>query len=137
MNIKECEIKELLTRYQLYTVYGLSPDPSRASHYVTVYMRDKGWKMMGTHPEPHSTNHFQVFETLGEVPAEYRKFVNVFRGSNVMPRIVDEIIELGGVEVLWFQLGIFNPIAEARAESAGIKVVSDRCLIIEHQKYFV
>ena len=49
---------------------------------------------------------------------------------------MDEILELGGVEVIWLQLGISHPEAEAKAEAAGIKVVSNRCLIIEHEKYY-
>ena len=136
MNVQETEIKDLLTKYQKFSVYGLSPDENKASHYVPLYMRDHGWQMVGTYPENHNSSGLKIYESLREVPAEYRKFVDVFRGSNVIPRVVDEILEIGGVEVLWLQLGISNAEAEARAEKAGIKVVSDRCLIIEHQKYF-
>ncbi len=136
MNIKENEIKQLLEKYQKFAVYGLSPDLHKPSHYVPLYMRDRGWQMVGTYPEVHADSGFEIFSTLGEVPLEYRKFINVFRGSSVIPRVVDEVLDLGDVEVLWLQLGITHPEAEARAERAGIKVVSNRCLIIEHQKYF-
>tara|TARA_B110001454_G_scaffold16145_1_gene14549 strand:- start:40871 stop:41023 length:153 start_codon:yes stop_codon:yes gene_type:complete len=50
--------------------------------------------------------------------------------------VVDEVINTGGVEVLWLQLGISHPEAELKAENAGIKVVSNRCLIIEHKRWF-
>jgi predicted CoA-binding protein len=50
--------------------------------------------------------------------------------------VVDEILEAGGVEVMGLQLGIFNPEAEARAEKAGLLVVSNRCLIVEHRRWF-
>ncbi len=136
MNVKDHEIKELLNKYKKFSVYGLSPDAHKPSHYVPLYMRDHGWQMEGTYPEVHNASGFKIYENLSDVPAEYRKFVDVFRGSNVIPRVVDEILDLGGVEVLWLQLGISHPEAERRAEAAGIKVVSDRCLIIEHQKYF-
>ncbi len=136
MNVKENEIKNLLTQYKKFSVYGLSPEIQKPSHYVPLYMRNHGWEMVGTYPESHSASEFKIYESLSEVPADYRKFVDVFRGSNVIPRIVDEILAVGGVEVLWLQLGISHPEAELRAEKAGIKVVSDRCLIIEHQKYF-
>lgn len=65
-----------------------------------------------------------------------RRFVNVFRRSENIPEVVDEVLALGGTEVLWLQLGIAHPEAEKKAERAGLKVVSDRCLIIEHRKHF-
>jgi predicted CoA-binding protein len=73
---------------------------------------------------------------LADVPADYRKFVDVFRASDRVPDVVDEALSVGGVEVLWLQLGISHPEAEKRSEQAGIRVVSNRCLIIEHKKWF-
>ena len=134
MNVKDSEIKSLLQKYKKFAVYGLSPDPQKASHYVPLYMRDHGWEMVGTYPNLHDANDFKIYESLKSVPAEYRKFVDVFRSSERIPQVVDEVLEVGGVEVLWLQLGISHPAAEARAEKAGLKVISNRCLIIEHQR---
>jgi uncharacterized protein len=136
MNVQENQIKELLTKYKKFSVYGLSPDATKASHYVPLYMRDQGWSMVGTYPKNHEAGGFKIYSQLSEVPAEYRKFIDVFRSSDRIPEVVDEVLAVGGVEVLWLQLGISNPEAEARAEKAGIKVVSNRCLIIEHKKWF-
>ena len=136
MNVKDSEFKALLKKYKKFAVYGLSPDATKASHYVPLYMRDHGWEMVGTYPKDHNASGFKIYKTLKDIPAEYRKFVDVFRSSDRIEDVVDEALEAGGVEVLWLQLGISNPEAEARAEKAGIKVVSNRCLIIEHKKYF-
>lgn len=136
MNVQDSEFKVLLEKYKKFAVYGLSPDATKASHYVPLYMRDHGWEMVGTYPKDHNAGGFQIYKTLKDIPAEYRKFVDVFRSSDRIDEVVDEALEAGGVEVLWLQLGISNPAAEARAEKAGIKVVSNRCLIIEHKKYF-
>lgn len=136
MNVAENEIKDLMDQYKKITVYGLSGDPTKASHSVPVYMRRYGWDIVGTYPKPHTDGGFQIYKSLRDVPAEYRKFVDVFRSSEKIDEVVDEVLAVGGVEVLWLQLGILNPSAERRAEAAGIKVVSDRCLVIEHQKYF-
>lgn len=136
MNIQESEIKGLLEKYKKFAVYGLSPDPTKASHYVPLYMREHGWQMVGTYPKEHDAGGFKIYKTLKDIPAEYRKFVDVFRSSDRTPEVVDEVLEVGGVEVLWLQLGIAHPEAEARAEKAGIKVVSNHCLIVEHKKYF-
>jgi predicted CoA-binding protein len=136
MNVKDNEIKTLLEKYKKFSVYGLSSDVDKASHYVPLYMREQGWEVVGTHPKVHKQNDFEIYKSLGEVPIEYRKFVDVFRASDKIPEVVDEVIEIGGVDVLWLQLGIHHAEAERKAEDAGIKVVSNRCLIIEHKRWF-
>lgn len=136
MNISESEIKSLLNRYKKITVYGLSPDRQKASHYVPEYIRGQGWDVVGVYPKVHSENNFSIYQTLVEVPQEYRKFLNVFRASEKIPDLVNEVLALGSVEVLWLQLGIKNQVAEALAEKSNLTVVSDRCLIIEHKKWF-
>lgn len=136
MNVQDSEIKSLLQTYQKFSVYGLSPDTTKPSHYVPAYMKDHGWDVVGTYPKAHDVGGFKVYSSLKEIPPEYRRFVDVFRSSDRIPDVVDEVLEVGGVEVLWLQLGISNPEAELRAEKAGIKVVSNRCLIIEHKKWF-
>lgn len=136
MNVKDSEIKALLTQYQKFCVYGLSPDAEKPSHYVPLHMRDHGWKMVGTYPKKHNTAGFEIYDSLASVPPEYRKFVDVFRSSDRIPEVVDEVLKVGGVEVLWLQLGISNAQAELKAEKAGLKVVSNRCLIIEHRRFF-
>jgi len=136
MNVKDDDFKALLLEYKKFSVYGLSPDAKKPSHYVPLYMQDQGWDIVGTYPKGHTQSKFKIFNSLAEVPKEYRKFVDVFRASDKIPDLVDEIIDVGGVEVLWLQLGINHAEAEERAENAGIKVVSNRCLIIEHKKWF-
>lgn len=136
MNVKENEIKALLEKYKKITVYGLSPDAAKPSYYVPEYIRKQGWEVVGTYPKNHSEGGFKIYTSLKEVPVEYRKFIDVFRSSERIPELVEEVLALGGVEVLWLQLGITNPEAENRAEKAGIKVVSNHCLIPEHKKWF-
>ncbi len=135
MNTSDSEFKKLLESYPKFSVYGLSPDPEKASHYVPEYMRQHGWDIVGTYPKKHDTGGFKIYSSLKDVPLEYRKFVDVFRSSDKIPEVVDEVLAVGGVEVLWLQLGISHPEAEKRAEESGIKVVSNRCLIIEHKKW--
>lgn len=136
MNVKETEIKELMRNHKKICVYGLSPEAEKPSHYVPEYIRGQGWDVVGVYPKAHSAGGFRIFQKLSDVPAEYRKFVDVFRSSDRIPEVVDEVLNVGGVEVLWLQLGIANAEAEARAERAGLKVVSNRCLIPEHKRWF-
>ncbi|TGM66383.1 CoA-binding protein [Leptospira levettii] len=136
MNVPDSEIKSLLQSYPTIAVYGLSQDPAKPSHYVPVFIREKGWNVIGTYPIEHTIGGFQIYKSLKDIPKENRKFIDVFRSSDKIPEVVDEILMLGGTEVLWLQLGISHPEAEKKAEKAGIKVVSNRCLIIEYKKYF-
>lgn len=135
MNVSETEIADLLKQYRKMTVMGLSPDASKPSHSVPLYMHQHGYQIVGTYPGTKKIGDWPIFPSLAEVPREYRKFVDVFRRSEKIPDVVDEVLEVGGVEVLWLQLGISHPDAEARAEAAGLKVVSDRCLLIEHRRW--
>jgi predicted CoA-binding protein len=134
MNVKDEEIPQLLKRYKKLVVIGLSPDGDKPSHSVPLMVRERGWDVVGTYPKPHRMNGFQIYPSLKDVPAEYRKFVDVFRSSDRIPQVVDEVLAVGGVEVLFLQLGIEHSEAEARAEKAGIRVISNRCLAIEHRK---
>jgi uncharacterized protein len=133
MNVSESEIKQLLKQYKKICVYGLNPDPNKPAHYVPLFMQSKGYDIVGIHPRGEDFGGFKIYAKLADVPEEYRKFVNVFRRSENIPGVVDEVLAAGGTEVLWLQLGITNAEAERTAEDAGLKVVSDRCLIIEYR----
>lgn len=135
MNVKDSEIKDLLKKYKKFVVYGLSPDGSKPSQRVPHFMKSQGYDAVGIYPGEKIINGFAIYPSLNEVPAEFRKFVDVFRKPEHIPQVVDEVIAAGGVEVLWLQLGISHPEAEAKAEKAGIKVVSNKCLHIEFEKY--
>lgn len=134
MNVAPEKVTDLLKKYKKMTVYGLSADSTKPSQTVPIFMRSKGYDIVGISPRGTETAGFKIYQKLSDVPAEYRKFVDVFRRSENIDQVVDEVLEAGGVEVLWLQLGITNPAAEKRAEAAGIQVVSDRCLAIEYRK---
>ncbi len=136
MNVKDSEIKTLLETYKQITVLGLSDNPSKPSFYVPDYMRNQGWSIVGVYPKPHSAGGFKIYQSLEDTDPSERKFVQVFRASDKIPGLVEEILKLGGVEFLWLQLGIEHPEAEAKAEKAGIRVVSNRCLLVEHKRLF-
>lgn len=136
MNVKDSEIKHLMEAYKKMTVIGINTDVEKPAHKVPVYLKSKGYDIVGVHPRSTEVAGMKVYQKLSDVPLEYRKFVDVFRKPEAIPEIVDEILAVGGVELLWLQLGITHPEAEARAEAAGIKVISNRCTAIEYKKYF-
>lgn len=136
MNVKDIEFKGILEKYRKITIFGLSPDGSKPSQRVPLFMKSKGYECVGVYPGQKEIAGFPIFATLHEVPQEYRKLVSVFRHNDNIPSVVDDVMSAGGVEVLWLQLGITHSEAEKRAEAAGIRVVSNRCLHIEFEKYF-
>ena len=135
MNVQDSQIKELLRKYKHLCVLGLSPDVSKPSHEVPFYMLSKGYGVTGIYPGRDSIDGVKIHPSLADVPREERKFLVVFRRSEKIPEVVDEVLAAGGVEVLWLQLGISHPDAEKRAEAAGLKTVSNRCVLVEHRKH--
>lgn len=135
MNVAENQIKEILNKYKKFVVYGLSPDSSKPSQRVPLFMKTQGYDPVGIYPNENEISGIKIYSSLRDVPTEYRRFVDVFRRPEHIPQVVDEILQVGGVEILWLQLGIAHPEAEKKAEAAGIKVISNKCLHIEFEKY--
>jgi hypothetical protein len=113
-------------------VVGLSDNPCKASHSVSEYMQQRGYRILPVNPGISATLGETSYPSLRDLPVK-PDVVNVFRLPQYIPAIVEEMIELG-LKNLWVQLGIRNPAAAARAEQAGIRVVMDRCILIEHRR---
>jgi predicted CoA-binding protein len=112
-------------------VVGLSADPVKPSHYVSAYMQRTGKRILPVNPSIESVLSETSYASLRDLP-ERPDVVNVFRLPGAIPAIVDEMIELGYTD-LWVQQGIRNPAAAAKAEAHGIRVVMDRCIMVEHR----
>ncbi|PWU19725.1 MAG: CoA-binding protein [Bdellovibrio sp.] len=134
MNVDQKKIDEILANYDKITVIGLSPDGTKPSQRVPLFMKSQGYSLVGVNPGQREIAGIKIYERLADVPGDYRKFVAVFRRPEFIPDLVDEILRLGGTEVLWLQLGITHSEAEHKAQQAGLWVVSDRCLKIEQAR---
>ena len=115
-------------------VVGLSDDPTRPSQSVSLYMQRQGYRIVPVNPGVSHVLGERCYPSLRDVP-DVPDVVNVFRLPRFIPAIVDDMIELG-LQNLWVQLGIRNDPAAIKAEAAGISVVMDRCILIEHQRLF-
>lgn len=128
------ETRELLLGSRRIAVVGLSPDPSRPSHWVSEYMQTAGYEIIPVHPAGGTVLGVPVQQTLaaaaGTGPID---IVNVFRRSEHIPALIDEIIAVRP-RLVWLQAGIRNDAAAARIESAGIPVVQDRCIMVDHRR---
>jgi predicted CoA-binding protein len=113
-------------------VIGLSEDPSKPSHYVSAYMQQHGYKLYPINPSIPEVLGERSYASLSDLPIK-PDIVDVFRLPKFIPAIVDEMIQLH-LPNLWVQQGIINLEAANRAEAAGIHVVMDRCIMVEHRR---
>ena len=125
-----------LVRYRRLAVVGLSPRPERPSHRAMVHMAANGYEITPVNPACEQVLGNPCVASLEEAAAQGPlEVVDIFRRPEDIPPIVDEAIELGA-RVVWMQLGLSSPEAAARARDAGLEVVEDRCIKMEHCRFF-
>lgn len=127
-------VRDLLLGARRIAVVGLSADPTRPSHWVSEYMQTAGYEIVPVHPAGGTVLGAPVHTSLTQAAeAGSIDVVNVFRRSEHVPALVDEIIA-AGPQLVWLQAGIRNDDAAARIEAAGIPVVQDRCIMVDHRR---
>jgi predicted CoA-binding protein len=125
-------IFDILTKYKRIAVVGLSSNPARPSYNVTEYMQSVGYQIVPVNPNETDVLGEPSYASLEEVPQKI-EIVNIFRRAEEVPPVVDAAIQVGA-KVVWMQLGIANQAAAEKARAAGITVIMDACLLIEHKK---
>ena len=133
---EKAAIAHILATCRTVAVVGLSPKPHRASFDVSRYMQAQGWRVVPINPVAAASGTRilgeKVYATLTEAAQhETIDLVNVFRNAEDVPPVVDEAIALG-MPALWLQLGINHEAAAAQARAAGLHVVQNKCLKVEH-----
>lgn len=125
---------DLMRRTRTVAMVGASSNPSRASHFVATYLAGKTpWTVWYVNPRESEILGHRVYPTLADLP-HAPDMVDVFRRVDDLPSVVDESIAVGASAV-WFQLGLVHDEAAATASAAGLDVVQDRCLKIEHARF--
>lgn len=125
------EIRNILQSTKVIALVGASANPARDSHGVMRYLQAKGYRVIPVNPglAGQTLNGELVYATLRSIPYQI-DMVDIFRNSEAAGPVCDEAVEIGAKSV-WMQLGVINPQAAAKAETAGLKVVMDRCPKIE------
>jgi predicted CoA-binding protein len=130
----EADIRTLLDAATI-AVVGCSATPGKAAHDVPAYLQRQGYEIVPVNPHRDEVLGREAADSLADV-SERVDLVDVFRPSEEVSGIVDAVIERverrGDVQGLWLQLGIRDDDAVARARDAGLTVVQDRCLKVEH-----
>ena len=128
----EDAIRRILQGCRTIAVAGLSADPSRPSHGVAAYMRDRGYRIIPVNPRYPEILGEKCYPDLRSIP-EPVDLVDVFRKAADCVPVAEEAVAIGA-KALWLQLGIVNDEAKRIGEGAGLTVIMDRCLKIEHAR---
>jgi uncharacterized protein len=125
-------ILELLKKYKTIAVVGLSSNPARPSFGVTEYMQESGYRIIPVNPNERKVLGEKSYAQLEDVP-EKIDIVNVFRRAEEVPPVVESAIRIGA-KVVWMQSGIENEAAAKKALAAGLAVIQDACILVEHRR---
>lgn len=128
------KLAELVRNARRIAVVGLSPKPQRPSHSVAAYLQRAGYTIIPVHPAGGVTLGEPVYPDLRSAAAAAGPIdiVNIFRRSEHIPALLDALLEIRPT-LVWMQQGIRHDEVARRLEAAGIAVVMDRCLAVDHQ----
>ncbi|GAA0612981.1 CoA-binding protein [Paenochrobactrum glaciei] len=136
LNDSDAELREILSTVKTIALLGASPNEDRPSYHVMEFLLQKGYRVLPVNPGQAGKEILgaPVYASLSDI-AEPVDMVEVFRASNAVAGIVDEILSLKTLpKVLWTQLGVIDEDAGKRAHDAGLKVVMNRCPAIEYPR---
>ena len=128
------KLRRILRTSRTIAVVGLSGQWHRPSYFAAKYMQEHGYRVIPVNPTYDTILGEKSYKSLRDIP-EKVDIVDCFRKSAEIPAIAEDAIAIGA-KVLWMQLGVVNPEARRRAESAGLEVVEDHCVKIEHGRFF-
>ncbi len=138
--MSQSQIKDILEETKTIAVVGLSNDPEKISYKVSAYMQQHGYNIVPVNPFVDYVLGEKCYKSLLNIPVEIQRtidIINIFRKTEDVLPIVEQAIQLkaalGKTFVVWIQLGIINEQAAEAARHAGLVVVMDKCLMVEHQ----
>ena len=126
-------IRKILEETKTIAVVGFSSRPSKAGYYVPAYLQEHGYRVIPVNPYLEEALGEKAFANLASIPDPV-DLVQIFRRSEAVPPFVEQAIAIG-VKAVWMQQGIINEEAAESARAAGLDLVMDRCLMVEHRKY--
>ena len=136
-------MKEILTKYKTIAVVGLSREPDKDSYRVSAYLKDHGFRIIPVNPFADEVLGEKSYKSLLDIPTEIQitiEVIDIFRPAKDVPPIVDQAVKLkeiyGKPIVVWMQLGIVNEQAAETAKQAGLTVVMNKCMMVEHERFF-
>ena len=127
-------VTELLERAKTIAVVGLSDNPLRPSYGVSAYMQSHGYRIIPVNPQIESCLGEKAYASLLDVP-EKIDIVDIFRRPEFVEEVVDQAMQLK-VRAIWMQEDVVHEKAAEKARKAGMFVVMNRCILVEHRARF-
>lgn len=124
---------QIIQAAQSVALVGVSANPIRSSNFVAAYLLRTPWRVYMVNPAYDEVLGERCYASLADLP-EVPDVVDVFRREDAIPAVAADAIDVGA-KVLWLQLGLRHETAAAAARAAGLLVVQDRCLKIEHARF--
>jgi uncharacterized protein len=124
------QLEALLRNAKVIAVVGYSDTPYRTSYSIGAYLRRVGYTVYPVNPTIESVDGLRSYATLAEIP-EPIDIVNVFRRAEYLQEVVEQAIAVKA-KAVWAQLGVVDETAAKRAEQAGLQMVMDRCIKVDH-----
>ncbi len=126
--------RNILTQYRRIAMVGVSGNPTRASYRALVHMKSKGYTVYPVNPSYDEILGLKCYKSLLDIDKPV-DIVDIFRRPEMVLPLVSEALEIGA-KVFWMQIGVINEEAAAKATAAGMEVVMDRCVKIEHCRFY-
>lgn len=128
--------RALLDQAKSVAIIGASDSPARASYFVLRYLLTHGYEVWPVNPTHASIDGLRCYPSLSALVSErgVPDIVDVFRRPDALPAVVEEAVGLGA-KAIWFQYGVVNEAAIKLADQAGLSVVVDRCMKVEHARF--
>jgi hypothetical protein len=126
-------IRAILTTNKVIAIVGLSPKSERPSHFVGSYLHSEGYQVVPVNPRATEIFGQKAYPDLLAIPFKV-DMVNVFRAPEECVEVAQQAVQIGA-KTLWLQLRVVNLDAAQIAEAAGLNVIMDRCVKIEHGRY--
>ncbi|MEX2162148.1 MAG: CoA-binding protein [Anaerolineales bacterium] len=126
------DLRALLKEARVIAVVGHSDKPQRTSYRIANYLRRAGYTVYAVNPTVQEIDGQPCYADLAAVP-EPIDIVDVFRRSEYLAEVVDQAIA-ARAKAIWTQLGVFDQAAAEKAEAAGLQMIMDRCIMVDHER---
>ena len=129
------ERQQILRETRTVAMVGASPNPARASNFVATYLvSSTAYEVWFVNPNATEILGRPVYPSLAALPG-VPDLVDVFRRTEDLPSVLDDVLALEGIRTFWLQFGLYDEALARKAEAAGLQVAMDRCLKVEHARF--
>jgi predicted CoA-binding protein len=129
------KLKEILKNSKTIAVVGASRTSGKPAHYVPLYLKTKGYKIIPVNPFADEVFGEKSYKSLKDIPKDIKiDIVDVFRPSEDVINVVKDAIERGDIKLIWLQEGIYNKEAVELAKKNNIEIIWNRCMMKTHKR---